>query len=116
MSILTEEIKKDITITEDGKVFSSRRGLAYLCGIDPSTLRNLLKTIKGGGTKLSLSLKPYAGSNFEGAGQLPDYLCAAISLTPDNDRVLFVRIRMYFSKTNYGHYTTRISRQQNPST
>ena len=79
MSILTEEIKKDITVSDDGKVTCSRRGLAYLCGIEEKSIRSLLKTLSKGAEKsLSKSLQPYTGQAFQGAEKLPDHLCAAL--------------------------------------
>ena len=68
MSILTEEIKKDITVSDDGKVSCSRRGLAYLCGIEAKAIRSLLESLSKGAEKsLSKSLKPYTGQAFQGA-------------------------------------------------
>ena len=68
MFSITESIKKDITISEDGKVSCSRRGLAYLCGIEEKSIRSLLKTLSKGAEKsLSKSLQPYTGQAFQGA-------------------------------------------------
>ena len=78
MSILTEEIKKDITISEDGKVSCSRRGLAYLCGADKTQIRRDIIKKLAGDISPSESLKPYTGQDFQGGDKLPDYLCAAI--------------------------------------
>lgn len=74
------DLSKEFKTDDDGKGFVTRRGLARMCGINPSSIQKLLKKIENCSDALTLSksLQPLAGQSFDGDALLPDYVTAAI--------------------------------------
>ncbi|ACK70834.1 hypothetical protein PCC7424_2413 [Gloeothece citriformis PCC 7424] len=74
---LSEDIRSEFTIDEQGRAFASRRAVARLVGVEHPSILKLLKRIASGNLKKSPSLQPFAGQDFSD-GKLPDILVAAI--------------------------------------
>ena len=77
---LPESIAKEFSLSEDGQGlgFISQRGLARLCGVNQTSVRKLLLSIRSDAQTLSKSLKMFAGQSFEGDAQIPDILAAVV--------------------------------------
>lgn len=72
ISLLSDDIRSEFSIDEQGRAFASRRAIARLAGVDEKAIRELLKRIASAEQKLAVMLKPIAGQSFEGAELIPD--------------------------------------------
>lgn len=77
LALLPEDIRSEFSIDEQGRAFANRRAIARLCGIDESSIRNLLENLSAGKAP-SKNLESFAGQSFESAVKIPDTLVSAI--------------------------------------
>jgi|GEM_PF-5038915 len=74
-----DDIKSELDVDEQGKVSISRGGLARLCGVELSTIQNLLENLATDNSE-SIFLNPFAGQAFDAHRKLGDILANAIVL------------------------------------
>ena len=77
LSLLPEDIRSEFSVDDWGRTFASRRAISRLCGVDESSIRNILENLSAGKSP-SKVLESFAGNSFEGAGKLPDTLASSI--------------------------------------
>lgn len=69
---IPDDFRKELKVSVDGEVTISQRGLARLAGVDPKSIREVIKKVSGEGPYGSKMLETLAATGFQAGNKIND--------------------------------------------